>query len=446
MLKGLVPDSLVGRTVAALFLTLLVAQVISSLVYEATMPDQPVGRGVGLAERIAVIRRTIAKETPDQRLGVAASLSGRMVRVQWSITPFVAASSVEDKTLIDFEGRLRGFQPELSGGSLHAAYAGAKEEPPDDPLDHVVLVSSRLDDGSWVNFVVVPPEPPQGYSRRFVIAVLVMSGATLAVSILLARALTAPFRKLERASLRLGVDPTAPALPEMGPREIRNTTRAFNEMQARIRRLIVDRTNMLAAISHDLRNPITTLRLRAEFVEDDTLRDKVMADLDEMEAMVAATLAFLREDGREEESRIADVAAILGSICDTLVDMGQDVRCGGSAHAPLRCRPLSLKRALRNLVENAIKYGGCAVVLLRDDGDVYRITVRDDGPGLPEGELEAVFAPFYRRDRARSRDTGGFGLGLTVARSVLRSHGGDVTLSNLPEGGVEATVILPKVR
>lgn len=441
-MRRLLPDTLVGRTLAIIFLALLASQLVSSLVYRANAPDSTATRREpGLAERIAIVRRSIADEPSERRQSAAAALSGRIVRVQWSITPFVTAPA--DETLLALEQRLGGLQPELAAGELRANYAGAKDSPPDNPLDHALLLSSRIEDGSWVNFVVVPPETPPLFSARFIMAIMAMSVATLAMSILLAWTLTKPFRDLERASLRLGVDTAAPGLPVSGPREVRNTTRAFNEMQDRIRRLIADRTQMLAAISHDLRNPITTLRLRSEFVEDDALREKIVADLDEMEEMVSATLAFMRDDFHEEEARVTDIATILETVCDMLSDLGKDVRCEVSA-APLRCRPLSLKRAFRNLIDNAVKHGRRVEVRLSAEASHYRVEVTDDGPGLPDSELEAVFAPFYRRDQARSRHTGGFGLGLTVARAIIRSHGGDVALGNRREGGLEATVTLPR--
>ncbi|MGQ9367017.1 ATP-binding protein [Azospirillum sp. ST 5-10] len=444
-MNRLLPDTLVGRAVTIIFIALAASQVISWLVYRASVPDYVGVNGQAvLAERLASIRQSVAAAAREHRQSEAYSLSGRIVRAQWSIAPFVAATSDDDDTLAEFEERLRTLQPELAGVALHAAYAGGKDRPPRNAMEHVVLVSSRLEDGSWVNFVIIAPDRWSALSPRFIAAALIMSGATILASVVLARALTRPFQALEQASARLGTDVSAPTLPVHGPREIRHTTEAFNEMQGRIRRLIADRTNMLGAISHDLRNPITTLRLRAEFVQDDELRDRIMADLDEMEAMVSATLAFIRDDRREEESRDADVASIIESVCDTMADTGKDVRFDGILYAPLRCRPLSLRRAVRNVVENAVAYGERAHVVIVDGAAGYRIDVDDDGPGVPEADWEKIFEPFYRRDGSRSRQTGGFGLGLTVARSIVRAHGGDITLANRRAGGLTVTIHLPK--
>ena len=215
-------------------------------------------------------------------------------------------------------------------------------------------------------------------------------------------------------------------------------------MQTRLHRFVEDRTQMLAAISHDLRTPLTRLRLRAEFVEDPEQQRKMLADLEEMEAMIASTLAFARDDARKEPRVPIDLAALLQSLVDDLGDAGNTVEYSGPEHKTIACRPVALRRAIGNLIDNALKYGGCARVALldgREDGHVA-IRIDDDGPGIPEGEQEKVFAPFYRLERSRSRDTGGTGLGLSVARTIARAHGGDVTLRNRPDGGLSALLLL----
>ena len=201
---------------------------------------------------------------------------------------------------------------------------------------------------------------------------------------------------------------------------------------------------MLAAISHDLRTPITTLRLRAEFIEDPETRDKILETLDEMQQMTEATLAFLREDAAREDSRQVDLAALIQSLCDDLADAGREVAFAGAGRTPLVCRPVALKRALANLIENAVAYGARARVALEEGAAELRIVIDDDGPGIPPDRMEAVFEPFVRLEESRSRETGGVGLGLAIARSIARGHGGDVTLENRPEGGLRAILRLPK--
>ncbi|OAN48999.1 two-component sensor histidine kinase [Magnetospirillum moscoviense] len=252
------------------------------------------------------------------------------------------------------------------------------------------------------------------------------------------RRATRPFATFAAAAERLGLEITAPPVPETGPREVRKAAHAFNVMQGRIRRFVDDRTQMLAAISHDLRTPITRLKLRAEFIDDEDERSRLLADLDEMERMIAATLSFAKDDALREDRRPVDVAALVQGLAEDL---------GGSYDGPdrlvIEARPTALKRAVANLIENAVKYGGTARCRLEAQIGQTVLTVADDGPGIPEAEFERVFAPFVRLEASRNRDTGGTGLGLAVARAAIRAHGGDVILSNRPEGGLTVTAQIP---
>ena len=226
--------------------------------------------------------------------------------------------------------------------------------------------------------------------------------------------------------------------------ETRETVRAFNLMRARLDRYVRDRTAMLAAVSHDLRTPITSLRLHAEFVEDTETKAKIFAALDEMQRMTEDALAFIREDMRREETRTVDLHALLDSVAADLAELGHDIAVADSGRVLVACRPAALRRALRNLLENAADYGGRAAARVERDDAEIRVVVEDEGPGIPEDELERVFEPFVRLEASRSRDTGGSGLGLAISRSIVRGHGGDVRLANRVEGGLRATVALPE--
>jgi len=243
---------------------------------------------------------------------------------------------------------------------------------------------------------------------------------------------------------RLGRGEAVPPVPERGPADVRETTRAFNRMHGRLQRFVQDRTRMLAAISHDLRTPITSLRLRAEFIEDEEIRQKILETLDDMQRMTEATLAFAREEAAQEDTRPFDLAALIDSVCADLADIGQDVVFAGAARSHDLGRPSSLKRALRNLIENAVAYGRRARVALDAGEDEWRIVIDDDGPGIPAADFERVFAPFVRLEESRSRETGGIGLGMAIARSIVRGHGGDITLANRPDGGLRALIHLPR--
>jgi signal transduction histidine kinase len=215
-------------------------------------------------------------------------------------------------------------------------------------------------------------------------------------------------------------------------------------MRERLDRFIRDRTTMLAAVAHDLRTPITSLRLRAEFVEDEETRNKILETLAEMQAMTEAALAFARGDSEKEPSRLADIIALVESVVDDAADSGRDATFIESPPVTLSCRPVALRRAVRNLVENAVTYGQRARVRVESDASELRIVVDDDGPGIPPADLERVFDPFVRLETSRSRETGGVGLGLAIARSVMRAHGGDLRLVNRSGGGLSAIASLPR--
>ncbi|MBC7905194.1 MAG: two-component sensor histidine kinase, partial [Rhodospirillaceae bacterium] len=245
---------------------------------------------------------------------------------------------------------------------------------------------------------------------------------------------------------RLGRDVNAPPLPPGGPREVRSAASAFNEMQGRIRRFVDDRTHMLAAISHDMRSPITRLHLRVEMLPEGEARTRMLADLDEMQAMVSSTLEFAKGEETDERVQTMDLAATLEAICDNTTDMGLAADYEWTGRLVCSGRPLALKRALANLVENAARYGEKAMVHASRHGNEIHVVVEDTGPGIPKESMEKVFTPFYRVEPSRSRKTGGIGLGLTVARTIIRAHGGDITLENKAEGGLRAVVSLPQDR
>jgi signal transduction histidine kinase len=310
------------------------------------------------------------------------------------------------------------------------------------------LIGLQLPDGMWLNVsATIPPLRPW-HSPTFLAAFLLMTVTAALLTLWAVRRLTAPVRTLAAAAEALGRDVNAPPLPEEGPAEIATAAATFNRMAARIRRFVQDRTEMLTAIGHDLRTPITRLKLRAEFMEDDEQRRKMLADLEELEAMVAATLAFGRDATTTEPVSPLDLAELLRTVLDEAGDARPEVASQlafeGPAHLTVRARPLALKRAFANLVANAVNYGGAALVRLAPARDgLATVQIEDEGPGIPPGELDRVFEPFHRIEGSRNRETGGVGLGLPIARNILRAHGGDVTLANRPEGGTRAEISLP---
>jgi signal transduction histidine kinase len=232
-------------------------------------------------------------------------------------------------------------------------------------------------------------------------------------------------------------------LAERGPRELRAAARAFNRMQERLRRFIQDRTQMLAAISHELRTPLARMSLRTEFIRDPEQQRKMRADLDAMSAMVESTLVFARDDVQREPRTLVELNILLSDLYEDTTDMGTPATFSGAWGTQITCRPISVRRAIANLLDNAVKYGGIACVTLIREPTRVIIFVEDDGPGIPPDAHEKVFAPFYRLEESRNSETGGVGLGLTVARTVVREHGGEVTLCNRERRGLRVRVELP---
>jgi signal transduction histidine kinase len=305
------------------------------------------------------------------------------------------------------------------------------------------LVSVRLSDGTWLNFLAAYVEGIDFWTLRSILILATLTTLIAGLSIWAIARLTSPFKAFAAAARRLGTDMNAIPVAERGPEDVRGAIRAFNEMQTRLQRLIEDRTQMLAAVSHDLRTPITRLRLRAEYVENQHQRFRALADLDEMERMVSELLIFVKDDARSESTLRVDLMAILHSLCDELADQGYHISCEGNGRVPYLCRPVSIRRCLSNLIDNALRYGNCADVSLHRGQSEIMIRIDDGGPGIPEELREEAFRPFYRLEASRNRETGGSGLGLTIARTVARAHGGDVMLSDAPAGGLRVIVVLP---
>jgi signal transduction histidine kinase len=305
----------------------------------------------------------------------------------------------------------------------------------------------RLDDGTWL--CAASAKTTALLSRLQSYIPVVVTALTISlVALAVARRVARPLRDLAYAAERFGRGEDVGPLAPRGPRDIRLTSEAFNRMQERLRRFVEDRTRMIAAASHDLRTPITSLRLQAEFVADPAVRERMLATLDEMSATTEALLTFAREDAVVEPSRVVDLAALLESLCDDLADLGWDVRFApapDSRRLPYRCRPAALRRSLRNVVENAVRYGDRARVAFVPSDDWIDVVVEDDGPGILAEDAERVFAPFVRLDASRNRATGGSGMGLAIARSVAREHGGEILLANRDVGGgLRATIRLPR--
>ncbi|UVW29107.1 ATP-binding protein [Massilia sp. H6] len=302
----------------------------------------------------------------------------------------------------------------------------------------------RLRDGEELRLSVLPPRSaftgPETDYRSVIIPFLI---SIAALAYVVARMTTRPLKVLARAAQDLGQDINRAPLALTGSSEIRQASAAFNAMQARIRQYIFQRTQMLAAITHDLQTPLTRMRLRLEKVGDAELQERLVGDLSAMQEMVREGLDLARSMDTTENMHLLDLDSLLEAVCADAVDAGQSVELKGQAGIAMLGRPMDLRRCLGNLIDNAVKYGRNARVCVERLNGAARVRIRDSGPGIPASEMGRVFDPFYRVETSRSRESGGTGLGLTIARNIAEQHGGSIALANHPEGGLEVTLVLP---
>jgi signal transduction histidine kinase len=312
--------------------------------------------------------------------------------------------------------------------------------------DDAHRIGLALPDGTMISARILPDQRSHSsfWVGPWMMTVLFAVISVTLLGLWAARALTAPLSSFAKAAENFSLNGAAAPLPERGPEEIRSVARALNRMHQRMASLIDDRTKMLAAISHDLRTPITRMRLRSEFIEDETHRSRMLDDLDQMRAMLESVLSFLRNGRRLEAMTLADIASTLQLITDQFADMGRKVAYDGPAHAMATVRPDDLHRAVTNLVENAVRFGAEAVIRLRVSQDQLTIEVEDDGPGISDALKQTMLEPFVRGDDARNMDeTAGFGLGLSITNAIATAHGGALSLHDRQPHGLVVRIRLP---
>ena len=450
-LRRLWPDTVASRIAVILMLALFAFLALSMLAYvrdraDATLhlfahsvADRIAATVVLMEDTPAALRRRLLASIDSPTLGVALSpRRPSLPRSEPAVESFVR----------------QHLSPLLPGRELAVSLPETRpwrwsdwrgDEPDFMPSRRKAVIAVGLGDGSWALFTAATEMTSLRRAARMA-AWLVIGGLFVVLfAAWVSRRVTRPVRRFSDAADRIGRDLlTAPPLPETGSPELRRAARIFNRMQDRLRRLVEDRTLMLAAISHDLRTALTRLRLRVEFIGDDTQRARAEGDVEEMQAMLEATLAFARGEAAEEAHEPVDLASMAQALCDNATDSGAVARYRGPDRLVMTCPPAAIRRALANLIDNAIAYGGEAEVGLAEDDAAVRLTVGDRGPGIPESHREAVFAPFRRLETSRSRETGGTGLGLAIARGAVRRCGGDIALGDRRGGGLEAVVTLPK--
>lgn len=403
----------------------------------------------GILEQLTMLIRVVQAAPPNQRQKLAAASANDVFHVCW--LPPDSALAVKLQSSPD----MRDGRPLLSealGAPLHKVVLFEKDHSaassPELLADQPVKPPTRFmavnyGDDSWLVFSSTGHRwwwlsRPLRFSLWLGYAVI----AILAVQALASRQLSRPIVRLSEAVRQFGLNSDAPPIEESGPKEIRAVIAEFNAMRAQIRKFVNYRVTMLAAISHDLRTPLTRMRLRGELIEDEVQQARLFRDVDEMQAMIDGALAFFRDDATEEQVTQIDLPGLFQTIANDFADQGVEMSYRGPPRAITHGRPFALKRAFTNVIENAVKYATPPEIILESGEGKLFITIRDSGKGIPDDSLDAVFNPYFRLEPSRNRNSGGVGLGLTAAQSIIRGHGGDITLHNRPQGGLDATIML----
>lgn len=437
--------SLFLQTLGLVVATLIAAEATTILVVMSLPPPPPDVYTV--ADVLQAVRHQGRTQTPDgrdliahlERRPPAPNTDGRR-RLQFRAT-LASALDLPPASIVVAQPGPRIVALAASPSPQHPRFGPWMEG--DDPiLLGGFQVGVKQPDGEWL---VVAPMSAFGIDPWQQRLLLVMAIAVLAVSPLawwFSRRIAAPMTALAKGAERLGRDPSAPRLEIRGPAEVTAAVSAFNEMQERLRQYVEDRTNMVGAIAHDLRTPLTRMRFRIESAPED-VQAKLVSDIDQMEAMVSATLSFVRDASRPRERVKLEITSLVETIMDEAAETGADSAAEVSDRVVVDGDPVALRRLITNLVDNALKFGSSARGRVFTENGMAVVEIEDNGPGIAEDQIERAFEPFHRLETSRSRDTGGIGLGLAVVRAIARGHGGDVQLKPRKEGGLRAQVRLP---
>ncbi len=433
-IRAYLPNRVSGQIAVLLIASLIASHAVltASLLYHRR--DDPPQL---FPDQLATLTELISANPADRRQDLVASIDRAFPRFALALVPGALVAGPPDASLDHVAkafARRMGPNYRVIGFASGLSPSPAAGEP----------IAISLQDGQLVSAQLVPPPPfPWLGPSTLTLIVLLISMSLLGVWAALG--LTGPLRRFASAAESFNPNGEIAPVPERGPQEIRAAARALNRMRERIKGLIDDRTRMLAAVSHDLRTPITRLRLRCEFIDDESTRTKMLGELAHMESMVESVLHFLRNSQTSRQAVALDLATSLQAICDQFADTGREVGYHGPDHVVIRAHPEDLHRALTNLIDNAVRHGGKANVTLKLTQPTVTIAVEDDGPGIPDTHKQAMFEPFVRGDAARGmNDKTGFGLGLSIARAVIEAHRGTLTLLDRQPYGLVAQVILPQ--
>jgi signal transduction histidine kinase len=429
------PFGLIGRVFAILLLAVLIETAASFLLYErASQFSVRQDEAHRLAEHLVIARKLIEEAPEADRAATASELTTERYVISWR--PTLATPPGIAPSLDRLARQIIEWEPELKSGDLRLRVTSPGR-------DNFISGAFRLDDSSWLLFRTRQPVRQLGLTLSRILLALTPAAALILIGGLLLRQTLRPMRALAQAAHRVGHGEVE-HVPERGPAEMRDVIAAFNAMQSRIHRLLADQTQALAAVGHDFRTPLARLRLRADSIEDDEVRDSVQRDIGEMNEMIDSLLAYLAGEGDNERIVATDIAVTCATLADDATDHGHDATYHGPEHCEIRIRPIAIKRALTNLIDNALHHGTRVDVRLTAEPTRVTIAIEDDGPGIPEAERARVLEPFVRLDGARARDTQGFGLGLSIVQRAVETEGGTLSLDNRPEGGLRATISLPR--
>ena len=441
LLTWLSPTGLHGQVAGILLLGLVLSQAMAALLYIALLPQwQKVLRPELAVTKVAMIVRLLESVSQTDRPALAKLWDDEGFRVAYFVDAGAPATPGATASASDEELR------EQIVTSLHRSGSAVTVQ----TIERGSMANSKRIDvslraGGAVELVTaIGLESRLGHIEQVAIVAFLLfaTGGLWAWS---TWAVNRPLNRFSNAAERVGLDVHAPVLPEQGPAELRRAIRAFNEMQARLQLFLSDRTRMLGAISHDLRTPLTRLRLRIETDRAVDEKSKMLDDIESMEAMLTSTLSFIRGVDEVEVPDIVDLDSLLQTVCDLVSDLGREVSYAGSGRSRYHCKPQSMMRALTNVVANAAKYGRTACVSLeRRPNRGFIVEIQDDGPGIPDAEKGKVFEPFYRAASAQEADSQGMGLGLAIARTIILAHGGTIDLLDRQPCGLCVRIFLPE--
>lgn len=450
----LLPRSLFGRITLVLVGGFLAVQLLTTAIHISDREALVYRIGTGqAATRIADAVRAIEATAPADRSRIMQALSDDRLQLRPADRPGGAGAAIGDEELARAarDALTQALDPGVAFTLLDARLvrpetdSWVEREFSQRPGVHLE-VAVGLRDGSAVTAASLAPPRQSQWVWRLLRNLAIVDGVMILLCFFAVRLVTRPLSTLARAAEELGRNIERPPLPETGAVELARAARALNTMQDRLRRYVDTRLKVLGAMSHDLKTPLTRMRLRVEMLDDAEARVRFTRDLESMQQMVDSTLDYMRglSDGGEAVGSI-DLNALIANLGEDARDAGHAVSISGMLLHPVPGRPQALRRCLQNLLDNALIYGRRADVWLRDEGGSVSIAIADQGPGIPEAELEKVFDPFYRVEASRNRNTGGSGLGLAIARNIAQAHGGSLSLRNRAQGGLEALLVLPRV-